>query len=284
VHPFVLVGGWPGSGKTTLARALAAELDLAYLGKDEVKEALMDALGAPASVGASQDLGRAAVTATLRAARSCPGAVIDSTWFDYTLPLVAALPGPCVEIRCVVALETARQRYAARVRDARHLDDERDPDELWGRSVEALGVGPVLEVRTDSSVDVKGLAARVRAAASVGPAVRVGSIVVNCADLASMTLFWSRVLGLTPDPVLPGAEFLVLRGDSVHLSLQVARTAVGARDQMHLDLYTDDVDAEVARVLALGATWVREHREPDDTFVTLRDPEGNEFCLCDVTA
>jgi predicted kinase len=42
---FVLVVGWPASGKSTLAAALAAELDLPLLAKDEVKEALMDGLG-----------------------------------------------------------------------------------------------------------------------------------------------------------------------------------------------------------------------------------------------
>ena len=100
MRAFVLVGGWPASGKTTLARALAAELDLAYLSKDEVKEALMDRLGAPAGVEESQRLGTAAVAAVLRAARGCPGAVIDSTWFPYTLPLVRELPPPLVEVRC----------------------------------------------------------------------------------------------------------------------------------------------------------------------------------------
>jgi hypothetical protein len=42
---FVLVGGWPASGKTTLARALAVELQLPYVSKDEVKEALGRARG-----------------------------------------------------------------------------------------------------------------------------------------------------------------------------------------------------------------------------------------------
>ena len=85
---FVLVAGWPGSGKSTLAAALAPELGLPLLAKDEIKEALMDALGAPATVADSQRLGRAAVLAMLRAARGCPGAVLDSTWFDYALPAV----------------------------------------------------------------------------------------------------------------------------------------------------------------------------------------------------
>jgi len=55
---------------------------------------------------------------------------------------------------------------------------------------------------------------------------------------------------------------------------------VTARDQMHLDLYSDDGQAQVDRLVALGATRVREVNEPDDTYVVLRDPEGNEFCVC----
>jgi dephospho-CoA kinase len=74
---FVLVGGWPAAGKTTLARALAAELGFAYLAKDEVKEALMDALGAPSTVEESRELGRAAVAATLRAARDAEQPFVD---------------------------------------------------------------------------------------------------------------------------------------------------------------------------------------------------------------
>ena len=84
---FVLVAGWPGSGKSTLAAALAAELGLPLLAKDEIKEALMEGLGQPETVAASQRLGQAAVLVMLRAARTCPGAVLDSTWFDYALPL-----------------------------------------------------------------------------------------------------------------------------------------------------------------------------------------------------
>ena len=56
-----------------------------------------------------------------------------------------------------------------------------------------------------------------------------------------------------------------------------------ARDQMHLDLYADDEEAEAARLEALGAVRVRKCEDPDDTFVVMRDPEGNEFCVCRVT-
>jgi predicted kinase len=159
---FVLVGGWPGAGKTTLARTLASELDFAYLSKDDIKEALMGALGAPSSVEESQHLGRAAVAATLRAARGCRAAVIDSTWYASSLPLVRELPGPFVEIRCRAPMDVVRERYHNRVRDERHLDHLRTEDELWGREVAPLGVGPLLEVATDSPVNISEVVDEVR--------------------------------------------------------------------------------------------------------------------------
>jgi predicted kinase len=164
---YVLVGGWPGSGKTTLATALGPSLGLPVLAKDDVKEALADGLGRPDTVSESRRLGRAAVLAVLRIARRCPGAVVDSTWFDYTRPLVAALPGPVVELRCVVPVELARSRYYARAagRHEGHLDLERDEAELWGEPVRPLGAGPLVEVDTTGPLDVLAIAAEVRRAA-----------------------------------------------------------------------------------------------------------------------
>jgi predicted kinase len=160
---FVLVAGWPGSGKSTLAAALASRLGLPLLAKDEIKEALMDALGDPRTVADSQGLGRAAVLALLRVARTCPGAVMDSTWFDYALPLARALPGQLVEVHCVLPRDVARARYQARAsrRHAGHLDTERSDQELWGEPSPSPGLGPVIEVDTSAEVDLDDLAARI---------------------------------------------------------------------------------------------------------------------------
>jgi hypothetical protein len=111
-------------------------------------------------------------------------------------------------------------------------------------------------------------------------AIRVGSVVINCADLELMSAFWSGALDLTPGPVVEDGRFRVLRGKAVNISLQVARTPVTDRHQMHLDLYTDEQAEQVERLRALGARFVRHNDDPDDDYVVMTDPEGNEFCVC----
>ena len=113
--------------------------------------------------------------------------------------------------------------------------------------------------------------------------LRLGSTVINCADLELMTGFWSQALHLVPSSQAAGDDFRVLRGEAGRrLSLQLAQTPVTARDQMHLDLFTDDQAAEVERLTGLGARFVRHNQDPDDDYVVMADPEGNEFCVCAV--
>jgi hypothetical protein len=114
------------------------------------------------TVEESQRLGRAALAATLRAARGCRAAVIDSTWFPSSLTLVRELSGPFVEVSCRVHIDIVRQGYRDPVRDDRHLDHLRSEEELWGREVAPLGVGPLIEVDTSQPVDIQVLVDEVR--------------------------------------------------------------------------------------------------------------------------
>jgi catechol 2,3-dioxygenase-like lactoylglutathione lyase family enzyme len=115
--------------------------------------------------------------------------------------------------------------------------------------------------------------------------LRIGSTVVNCVDIELMTDFWTKALDLEPNHREPGDTFRRLQGDRINLSLQVAATPITARDQMHLDLYSDDASAQVGRLIDLGARFVRLSDDDDpDEYVVLTDPEGNEFCVCRVDA
>ena len=110
----------------------------------------------------------------------------------------------------------------------------------------------------------------------------IGSVVINCSDRELMAAFWTQALGLRPGPVTESGRFQVLAGDTVNLSLQVAQSPVRARDQMHLDLYWLDQPADVPRLQWIGARLIRRHHDPDDDYVVLSDPEGNQFCVCAV--
>ena len=168
---FVLVAGPPGSGKSSLAAPLASELSLPLLAKDAIKDALIEVLGAPATVEDSRELGRASVMAMLTVARTSPGAVLDSTFYPYTLPHLQALPGQLIEIRCVCPRPIVEARYRARSgsRAGGYFDSERPPEELWNEShLTPTGLGPLIEVDTTDQVDVAAVAARVRSAVADG--------------------------------------------------------------------------------------------------------------------
>lgn len=163
---FVAVGGLPASGKSTVARQLAPALDLPLLAKDTIKHGLMDALGDPIDLDASRDLGHAAVLALLALAADNAGAVLDSTWYPYTAPLLRALPAPVVEVRCRIPVAVARQRYRERMPTQRtgDLQAQRPDTELWADVHRTpLGVGPVVWVDTDRPVDITQVSERVAA-------------------------------------------------------------------------------------------------------------------------
>ena len=165
---FVIVSGPPASGKSTVAAALAAELDLPLLAKDVVKDALVDALGAP-DLPRSRELGRAAVHVLLAVARTVGYGVLESVWHDYARAPLAALPGPAVEVFCVLDPAVRAARFDARSagRGAGYFDRERAAAERWNAEVGTpVAAGPpVLEVDTGDAVDVPALAARIRATA-----------------------------------------------------------------------------------------------------------------------
>lgn len=111
----------------------------------------------------------------------------------------------------------------------------------------------------------------------------IGSVVIDCNDFGRMSAFWQEALRYEPrEP--PEDDWVVLRdpdGHGVNVSLQQVPEPRVGKNRLHLDLYTDDPDAEVARLLAIGASRHPREPEPDEDFVVLADPEGNLFCVID---
>jgi predicted enzyme related to lactoylglutathione lyase len=116
--------------------------------------------------------------------------------------------------------------------------------------------------------------------------LHVATVVVNVLDMERAVAFWSAALGYRPRDASWDPEFMMLRhpdGQRLPVSLQLTDRPADRPVRVHLDLYTDEQDRHVRRLVALGATHVEDDWPyPDDAdFVVLRDPDGNEFCVID---
>jgi hypothetical protein len=147
-------------------------LHLPLIAKDAIKEALMDALGAPETVERSREIGRAAVQAMFAVANTSCGAVLESNFDRYVFPYLIALPGSVVEVRCCCSRELALLRYRDRSteRHPGHLDCDRTESELWNDELlQPLGIGPLIEIDTTAPVDIESLALQIMSIRSEAP-------------------------------------------------------------------------------------------------------------------
>ena len=117
--------------------------------------------------------------------------------------------------------------------------------------------------------------------------LRIGSIVLRVDDLQRQTEFWAAALDYVPRDQTSD-DFVLLRprdGVGPSLSLDNVPSKVQIPPRLHLDLFTEDQAGEVERLKVLGAAEVHwDKRPPDADYVILADPEGNRFCVVDITA
>ena len=112
--------------------------------------------------------------------------------------------------------------------------------------------------------------------------LRAHHVVIDAEDLPGLAAFWSEVLDW---PILSEREREVVIGPSVDAPFGICFMPAGTphmtKNRVHLDLTTEagDRDAEIARVLSLGARQVDVGQTGDESWVVLADPEGNEFCV-----
>jgi predicted enzyme related to lactoylglutathione lyase len=113
-------------------------------------------------------------------------------------------------------------------------------------------------------------------------ALTLHHIVVDAHDLPGLASFWAQVLGWR---VLSEREREVVIGPEetapVGICFMPVTDRKTAKNRLHLDLTTgaDDRDAEIDRILALGAQPVDIGQTGAESWTVLADPEGNEFCV-----
>jgi Glyoxalase-like domain len=115
-------------------------------------------------------------------------------------------------------------------------------------------------------------------------ALAVQSLVIDCKNPDELAQWWASVLDYQITYQSPAEQTdreVVISGAGGGWELLFGRNPdeKEVRNRFHLDLRPDDRDAEVDRLIGIGATKVDIGQERDVTWVVLADPEGNEFCI-----
>lgn len=106
---------------------------------------------------------------------------------------------------------------------------------------------------------------------------RINGILIDCnvEDINEAARFWAGALGRPIDPDHPGTRgnYVMLENRPDEISIQVQR--VDHESRIHLDIETDDIPAEVARLEKLGAIVDKRL----ERWVVMRAPSGQRFCV-----
>ncbi|PXX70777.1 hypothetical protein DFR70_101198 [Nocardia tenerifensis] len=109
-------------------------------------------------------------------------------------------------------------------------------------------------------------------------------VTIDCADPHQLASFWHTVTGWPLSDEDPDDDYALLIAPPPVPGLLFIKVPEGkaVKNRIHFDWMPTDRtrDQEVEHLIALGATLYEDHRTAEGRgWVTLRDPEGNEFCV-----
>lgn len=105
---------------------------------------------------------------------------------------------------------------------------------------------------------------------------QIRTLVIDCPEQTwnQATQFWSQFLGFAPNTAVePSDNYLALEGSLEKIRVLLQKVAGPA--EIHLDLETDDTDAELTRVTAIGA----REKYPVKYWRVMETPSGHTFCI-----
>jgi len=106
---------------------------------------------------------------------------------------------------------------------------------------------------------------------------QLGGFIIDCKtdDLDAAADFWSAALGLKREARDTPATTSYVHMEREPNGLDVEVQKVGHESRVHLDIETDDIEAEVDRLVRLGAKRVKKY----DRWWVLEAPTGQRFCV-----
>jgi glyoxalase superfamily protein len=109
--------------------------------------------------------------------------------------------------------------------------------------------------------------------------VRFHQVMIDCADPPGLAEFWSSFTGYIVKRAVEDWATIESEDGSRRIGFQLVPEGKVVKNRVHIDFMAKDEETTAKEIEAIGATrrWVRE--DPEDPFVVLADPEGNEFCI-----
>lgn len=110
--------------------------------------------------------------------------------------------------------------------------------------------------------------------------LKVEMITFDCVDPDALARWWAEVVSGELTLVAPGEFAMVSRAAGPTLGFQRVPDPTPGKNRVHVDFAAADMEAEVARLVQLGATETARNSFGDDMhWVVLADPAGNAFCV-----
>jgi hypothetical protein len=116
----------------------------------------------------------------------------------------------------------------------------------------------------------------------------MAGVVIDCHDPIALAEWWQQITGFEPtweQPFVPDPEgdtWASLKdplGKQPHIAFQKVPEDKVGKNRVHIDLHAPDEEEAASRIVELGGRRLWRSTDPDDPFVVLADPEGNEFCV-----
>ncbi|MDF2822901.1 MAG: glyoxalase [Mycobacterium sp.] len=110
--------------------------------------------------------------------------------------------------------------------------------------------------------------------------LKLESVTIDCANPDTSAAWWAHAVDGTVNAVVPGEFVLVAQQEGPNLAFQHVDDLTPGKNRIHVDFSASDMEQEVARLVALGATEHDRQSFGDDfQWVVLADPDGNLFCI-----
>jgi hypothetical protein len=110
-------------------------------------------------------------------------------------------------------------------------------------------------------------------------AITLVAISVDGSDVAKLAQFWSDVLDHPVNPGGTDVSAAITTSDGIRLLFHQVPEGKIVKNRVHLDLATNDFEAETHRLINLGALQLNDIEQGGNRWRTFADPEGNEFDL-----